>query len=92
MTETHNYSAFQGKSGQIWFTIHQYQNNETSISLTLHEGDKLRIVVNDFSITLNIGQTNVIKERVPYKLNTCEQAIAWTFGMSPSEYNLTRES
>lgn len=29
---------------------------------------------------------------VPYELNTCGQAVAWTFGMTPSEYKLTKES
>ena len=29
---------------------------------------------------------------IPYELYTCEQAIAWTFGMSPFEYKPTKES
>jgi len=42
--------------------VHEYQNKKTSISLSLHEFNKIRVVVNNFNITLNIGQTNVLTE------------------------------
>ena len=30
--------------------------------------------------------------RVPPSMTTCKQAIAWTFGMSPKNYNLEEET
>jgi len=138
MTETHNYSAFQGISGliitspsregpfffikcikmkqnnmwerpslkegitvkigleelgnmvavvkhkcQTWSNVHEYQNKKTSISLSLHESNKIKLMVDNFSIILNIGQTNVLtellshlfKEKVKYATGTKKKKV-----------------
>lgn len=55
LEELGNMIAVLKNNCQTWSTVHEFRNNKTSISLTQQDGNKFRLVVNNFNITLNIG-------------------------------------
>jgi len=77
-----------------------YHTNSERIEIIDEEGDSIL-----FDYTSSSGRSTFrylhVKDistgkssflSIPYELNTCKQAVAWTFGMTPSEYILTKES